>query len=190
MKKLSQKEYDGIISAVTENRVRFAYALKKLMPNSSADDTEECISRLYLTVFENYNNYKASPNRTGWLMLTFKNIVFDYRREKYQFNVDPEDISEREASLSCGYDENDVIFGILTNHAPQDVLICKVLSALTEKERELYDMRFVRKMKHEEIAAAVGVSASGVRRRVSELKAKIRDTVYSGKLFEYVNKNK
>ena len=182
----SMEEKEQICAFVTSNRAKLAYMMRKQLNLPAEDDFEECISRFYLTAFENFDKYRSSPNKTGWLFLTFKNTVFDYRREKIRSGMCDELTEERAELVKDGYREDDTIFGILTEHLPEKALAEIVLSELSEEELTLYDMRFRRKLRPRAIAEKLGISESGARRRISELKRKIRDTVHGGKLFERI----
>jgi RNA polymerase sigma factor (sigma-70 family) len=187
----SLEEQNQIIVFITANKETFIRLIRKNVSNAESYDIEECISRLYLTTLENYDTYKSSPNQTGWLFLTLKNISSDYMREKKKDDkLVNESIDENEYKLKDNFTEDDLIFSILTNHLPEEALIEIILSELTEKEQLLFELRFKRHAEYADIAKRLRQSQSGVRRQISQLKHKITDIIHNGKLFEYVKNKK
>lgn len=185
----STDEQEKIVALIVENKKALVNIVRKLVPHTTKDDVDECFSRLYMTTLEKFDSFQRSPNKIGWLFLTIKNIAHEYRREKENI-LQPLDIDKEPSVPEYDLQENDIIFGILTNHIPEDTLAKIILSKLSEKERLLFDLRFRQKLKHNDIADRFNQSPSGTRRQISALKNKISDMIYNGKLFKHVQNKK
>lgn len=187
----SPEEQNQIIVFIKANKEKFTRLIRKNVPNTNSYDIDECLSKLYLVALENFDTYKSSPNKTGWLFLALKNISSDYRREKKKDDKPGSDsLEENEYRLADNFSEDDMIFRILTNNLPEEVLAELILAELSEKERLLFELRFRQHAEYADIAKQFKQSQSGIRRQVSQLKSKITDIVHNGKLFEYVQKMK
>lgn len=187
----SPEEQNQIIVFIRANKEKFIRIIRKYVSNPTDYDIEECISQLYLTTLLNFETYKSSPNQPGWLFLALKNISSDYMRgKKKDDKLSNESIDENEYKLKDSFSEDDMIFSILTNHLPEEVLVELILAELSEKERLLFELRFRQHAEYADIAKQFKQSQSGIRRQVSQLKSKITDIVHNGKLFEYVQKMK
>ena len=139
----SPEEQNQIIVFIKANKEKFTRLIRKNVPNTNSYDIDECLSKLYLVTLENFDAYKSSPNKTGWLFLALKNISSDYRREKKKDDKPGSDsLEENEYRLADNFSEDDMIFRILTNNLPEEVLAELILAELSEKERLLFELRF------------------------------------------------
>ncbi len=109
-----------------------------------------------------------------WLFAVARNKVCDYykykKRHPRPFKYD-EGGSHRKSAYSVDYAT--VIFE--KDLPPDEVLISKVLSSLSEKDRELYDLVFTRKKSYKELAERFNTNEVTVRMRVSRMRHRAKD---------------
>lgn len=179
----SKQEQEQIASLIALHKEKFARTVCKTFYSATNEDIEDCFSELYIKTWENYSTFKDSPNKTGWLFLTFRNIVSDRIRENNRQNISARKEQEKQEEYS---DENDIIFEILTDHLSERELKEIILDKLSEKDRLLYHLRFEQKLETKDIAKLTGLANSTVRRQVRELKLNITELVHSDKLFDIV----
>ena len=179
----SKQEQEQIASLIALHKEKFARTVCKTFYSASKEDIEDCFSELYIKTWENYTAFKDSPNKAGWLFLTVRNIVSDRVRENNRQAISA---VKKQEQYEEYYGENDIIFGILTNHLSESELKELILDKLSEKDRLLYRLRFEKKLDTKEIAKQIGLANSTVRRQVRELRLNITDLIYSEKLFELI----
>ena len=131
----TKEELSNIARFVAANREKLARYIEKDFYNITEDDIDDCLQKLYLTVFENYESYSASPNKTGWVFKAFKNVAGEHFREKSRrYKTE----SKQTAEENGGFEEDEWIFSILTRRLTEAELKEILLSRLNEKERALY----------------------------------------------------
>ena len=105
-----------------------------------------------------------------------RNKCLDYLKSARNINLtlvprlDALEISERLHQFSLGMETDaEILSKEVRSH------IDEIVSALTPRCREVFEMRYVRGMKHSEIAAALGISVATVEKHVRTIKDAFRD---------------
>lgn len=148
-----------------------------------ADDGEMCARDVFQQAYTDYNKLISHPNVVGWLKLTARNRVNRYlrersRRRKYEVHIT--ELSENHLASVEYFDRYDR--EIFDDFGDIDEQKKEVLSKLTEEERRLYELRFIRNLTFKEIAPLIGKSESATRIRTVRLEQRIRHLV--AKMFD------
>ena len=136
-------------------------------------DAADVAQEVFLFFQENYNELEDELIRS-WLFSVANNKIKEQFRE----------IARREkelilASLAEVLEGPDVFF-VEDNVITDEELEQKkqaVLSSLSEKELELFEMVYTKHMEYAELAKALNISESALRTRICRLKAKIKEKV-------------
>jgi len=106
------------------------------------DLTQDLMQDVYLKMLERIHQYHSKTNFYNWLLMIAKNLAIDtYRREKKLVHYDEVDYDQ---TLSAQDDTPD-----------QKDEFNRLLSVLTEEEKEIVLLRIVDEMKHKDIAKLV-----------------------------------
>jgi RNA polymerase sigma-70 factor (ECF subfamily) len=104
--------------------------------------TQDIMQDAYLKMLDKIDQYQVKTNFYNWLLMISKNLALDtYRREQKLVHYDEVD-----------YDE------VLTSHEEtpdQKDQFNRLLSVLTDEEKEIVLLRIVEDMKHKDIAKIV-----------------------------------
>lgn len=130
----------------------------------AADLTQE----VFLRVWEKAKRYNPSTNVHTWVFSIAYNLLTDYYRrigyqEQYTAYVQS---SEAEAK-----DEN---VSILLDKVQFDKALSEVLTALSEAEQLLFDLRFTQELSVAEIAMIIQIPEGTVKSRLHSLTQKLR----------------
>ena len=175
-KSLTKEQQSEIASLIEQNKVRLTAYIHCQFKDVSDSDIEDCFQDLFLRAYEKYSSFERSPNKTGWIFKTMKNVVHEFCRKKK--NCCDHTIS---ATLFSGpeevQEETDLIFDIITNHSGEAQIVQTILFHLTEKERLLYRLRYMEKLSTDKIAEQLSLPSGTVRGRLSDLKKKVEKLV-------------
>ena len=106
------------------------------------DLTQDLMQDVYLKMLEKIGQYQTKTNFYNWLLMIAKNLAIDtYRREQKMIHYDEVD-----------YDE---IFSSTDETPDQKDDFERLLSVLTDDEKEIVLLRIVEDMKHKDIAKIV-----------------------------------
>ena len=106
------------------------------------DLTQDLMQDVYLKMLERIHQYQSKTNFYNWLLMIAKNLAIDtYRREKKLVHYDEVDYDQ---TLSAQDDTPD-----------QKDEFNRLLSVLTDEEKEVVLLRIVDEMKHKDIAKLV-----------------------------------
>ena len=186
----SAEEQNAILTLISTHRAKFTRMILKKYPKATLEILEDYFQDLFVISCTNYKSFKKSQNKIGWLYKTLKHLVSGHFRDKENNNML---LSEMPPYLFKNFiikksTEEDMIFSIITNHLPQEVIIEHVLSQLNEYELILYKLRFKEKLSEKDIALKLKIPYGTARRHLSNLKKKIRKIVDNG-VFDTEQKN-
>lgn len=139
------------------------------------EDAADVAQEVFLVFQENYNELEDEFIR-AWLYSVANNKI------KEQFRA----IAKREKELIFGtvfgsQISTDILYEMEEDNkiTPEDIEEKKksILSALSEKELELFEMIYTKHMKYEELAKALNISEQAVRARAYRLRLKIKERI-------------
>ena len=149
----------------------FNYCLARL--DGAREDADDCVQDSFLVLQQKLNSGEVIENPRAFLYRTADNFVRRRKEEKAkakQRNVPleyAEDIASVDAAYLTAVDETDY-----------DLLARELIETLSDDEKALYDLRFVRKTAVNDIAVMMGISPAAVSMRLKRLKDKVKMKVY------------
>ena len=188
-KTLTAEQKEEVVTLIKKNKLRLAVYIRSQFKDISDSDMEDCFQNLFLRTYDKYNDFQKSPNKTGWIFKTMKNIVREFCRKKKTHSHRYVSLTLKEDTNEEDYiDENDMIFEIATEHLNEEQIVKLILSKLTEKEQTLYELRYRDKLSTDKIAKQLSLPSGTVRGRLSDLKKKITQLVHSNELIDLIKR--
>lgn len=178
-----------VIKLIEDNRTIFLRNIKRKIGTLSSEDLEDCFQELYLTAYKECNEVYKSANPQGWLFQTFKNITSNFQRKQNKHLANTTNDIDILENIESPFNENDLIFSILTNNLSEENLKNLLLSKLNAQDYELYKLRYIDKLPINEIAKHLNIPEGTIKSRTHKLKQKIRNMIYDGDLFNFFEKN-
>ena len=132
------------------------------------ENTEDVVSNVFTKAMTHYESYDSTrSNVRTWLCNIARNTVTDfYRLKSNQPHVDIDDITEPGID-----DEYDLLQDDINRQ------LYRILSYLTDSEREFLAMRYQSDMSNEEIGKILCIQAKAVSERYRRLLKKCREIV-------------
>ena len=134
----------------------------------------DCVQSTYLALYENLLNGVEINNYRAWLYKVTMNYRNKALREKIRKNeYDFSSNEEKELALENSFVYNpDYVENIVSDLEIEKRYI-KIISSLSEDEKNLYIEHYLRKKTFAEIGSALGIKAGTIERRHAKLKKKI-----------------
>lgn len=139
------------------------------------DEIYDCLNDVFEIAIKKQFDPNFLKNPKGWLIVTTRNVVDNYNRKNlkrlthYQLDYDMRFLAKKQDMTE------DLVYQI----AMEDHLIDQAISSLSERERQLYKMRFEEKMKPQDIADELDLKLCAVNTRLTRLKAKITTFIHT-----------
>lgn len=106
--------------------------------------TRDIMQDVYLKMLDSIGSYQTKTNFYNWLLMIAKNKAIDYyRREKKIVHIDETDFIEQFSSREETPEEKDIFD--------------RLLSVLSEDERQIVLLKIVDNLKHKDIAALLNM---------------------------------
>ena len=169
----NKEKCDAILKECFEEyRIKlFNYCLARL--DGSREDADDCVQDSFLVLQQKLISGDTVENPRAFLYRTAENFVKRKREERAkakQRNV-PLEYAEETVSVDLDYlaavDETDY-----------DLLAQELIETLSDDEKALYDLRFVRRTAVNDIAVILKISPAAVSMRLKRLKEKVKMKVY------------
>ncbi len=169
----NKEKCDAILKECFEEyRIKlFNYCLARL--DGSREDADDCVQDSFLVLQQKLISGDTVENPRAFLYRTAENFVKRRKEERAkakQRNV-PLEYAEETVSVDLDYlaavDETDY-----------DLLAQELIKTLSDDEKALYDLRFVRRTAVNDIAVLMGISPAAVSMRLKRLKEKVKMKVY------------
>ncbi len=130
--------------------------------------SEDLVSDIFIKAMTNYDRF--DPSRASvrtWLTNIARNtLIDDYRKNSIRKNVS---LDDEDNYVEPSYEDE---YKVLKEDDEREVY--RILSLLSEGERELAGMIYFQNMKNDEIGAILGINAKAVSERRRRLLAKCR----------------
>lgn len=150
------------------------YAIVKVFGVTYDYLVDDCVGEVLLLACKKSDILLNHSNPGGWLVNASKNVAYNMIR-KYQNDTKNVPIDDLLTVSSPEDVFEDMIFEDWIDKRVPDLL----LSRLTNREREIYDMLFVQKKAPQEIADELHISVSTVRNIKKSIVDKIKNDVYT-----------
>jgi RNA polymerase sigma-70 factor (ECF subfamily) len=140
------------------------------------NEAEECTQNTFLKAYENLDKLYTHINPAGWLYKTAHNFVM---RSKVKMSKDSI-LIEYNDTIVMSYCEdiiNDIEESIILSDNEIEECVNLILSNLSSKEYDLYNMFYVKKMAIKDIALSLNTTPGSCRIRLFRLRKTIKDIV-------------
>lgn len=174
---LTSEEAEYINELLERNEYIIRAQIRTVLKEKFNQIGEDCISELYLLACEKVSVLKTHKNPDAWLVIASKNVANNMARKHTALlqNITDEEITNVKI-------ETDVFEDALYNIWIQEGSIERLLSLLTPREREIYDLLYKERQTAKQVSEKLGVSDSTVRNIALAIKKKIKNAIET-KLF-------
>lgn len=174
---LTKEERKFIDNLLKNNKDSLIRAASKLLQTKDVNDISDCLQEVSLCAIMNGKELISHPSPIGWLHKTVFNIAHDMKREADKHRTKLQSIDEVEYLITdesfedtqlekMDYQKNDI-------HKQK----ASVLSKLTIRELDLYQLRYVEKREFSYIAEKYHTTPGCIRAWISQLKKKVKKLI-------------
>lgn len=64
-KTLTTEQKEEVVMLIQKNKLRLAVYIRSQFKDISDSDMEDCFQNLFLRIYDKYNDFQKSPNKTG-----------------------------------------------------------------------------------------------------------------------------
>ena len=162
---LLQKCYD-------EYRIRlFNYCLSRL--DGIREAADDCVQETFIVFYDRLLDGEQFENPRAFLYRTADNFV---KRQKQKTASELRREVPLESVSDIGVDDEYVM---KLDEIDYEECAKILLNLLSEEEKQIYDLRYIRKLGVEDVAQNLGISRPAASMRLMRLRNKIKDMVYS-----------
>ena len=137
----------------------FAVAYSVLHDFSLSDDV---VQDTYIKIIEKARSYKPGTSAKAWILTIARNTALDIRKHR-KFESADESISD---DATDRFDENSVILSMQVKSA---------LDTLSDDDRQIITLKVYAGLKHEEIAAMMGITTEAAKKKYQRAAARIKE---------------
>ena len=143
----------------------YALCISRTMGNT--EDVSDLVQETFVKVYLNLAKYDPRYTFGQWIYTIARNTFIDYvRRRRDNLSID----SITSPSVAPTADEEPDSRIINEQHSVQ---IARCMDSLPEKYRQMAELRFVREMSYEEIAAQVGLPIGTVKTQIHRARERL-----------------
>lgn len=172
IKRLKKKKEDALEYIIDAYMPLVKTIATKILHNQNRLDVDECINDVFLTVWQNVNQFKGEPEDfKKWIGMITKYKAIDRYRQAEKLNArEHQDESLLEKSSTPGTD-----ISILRREEKNELLAA--ISQLEELDRDIFIMKYYLDLTNIEIADQLTLSKAAVDNRLYRGKKKLASNV-------------
>ncbi len=156
-----------------EHRVKlFNYCLSRL--DGSREAADDCVQEAFIVLYKKLLGGEEFDNPRAFLYRTADNFV---KRQKKKSASELRRNVPLETAADIGVSDSEYLEKLDT--LDYEEYAKTLLNLLTDEEKQLYDLRYIQKISVENIAEKLGITRSAASMRLTRLRNKIKDMVYS-----------
>lgn len=148
----------------------FNFCLARL--SGERESADDCVQETFLVLSSKLKNGEAIENPRAFLYRTAENFV---RRRQEQIAKDTKRLVPLENATEAA--ASDEIYNETLDSIDFDALAERLIEALNEDEKLLYNLRYIKNTRVDEIATILNISRPAVSMRLVRLKTKITQAV-------------
>jgi len=158
--KIAQGKHDAlpVIHKYLERQI-FAVAYSVLHDFSLCDDV---VQETYVKIIEKASSYRPGTSAKAWVLTVARNIALDMLKHR-KFEMPDENI---DADLSDRFDENSILLSMQVKSA---------LDSLDDEDRLIVTLKAYSGLKHNEIAAMLGITTEAAKKKYQRAIARMRE---------------
>ncbi len=145
---------------------------------SCKEDAEDILQEVFLACLKNFDELFSNPDTDyeKWLFAVARNQLLDYYKHKKR-HAPP--LSYDDADFTSILSHEVDYIGVISDKdlLPDDIIVSQVLSKLSEKDRQLYEFVYIKKISYTELASMYNTNEPTIRMRVSRLKYRINTSL-------------
>lgn len=148
----------------------FNFCLARL--SGERESADDCVQEAFLVLSSKLKNGEAIENPRAFLYRTAENFV---RRRQEQIAKDTKRLVPLEKATEASM--NDEVFFEAIENIDYDALAERLIDTLDDDEKLLYNLRYIKNTRVDEIATMLNISRPAVSMRLVRLKTKITQAV-------------
>ncbi len=171
--RLNAEDFDAIVAEHQRGLYRLLLGLTR-DPDTAATLTQDCFVRAY----ESRSSFRGEASVRTWLVRIAVNLARDYAKSRRQgfwrrmfASSGTEEHEHAEAITSTG--EASAERALIARQ--QTARMWEIVGGLSEKQREVFTLRFAEEMDLEEIARTTGMKLGTVKAHLSRALANVRE---------------
>lgn len=150
----------------------FNYCLSRL--DGSREAAEDCVQEAFIVFYDKLLEGEQFENPRAFLYRTADNFV---KRHKQKTAEEQRRRVPLEEAADIGVTDNEYAERLALIDYDECAKI--LINLLTDEEKQIYDLRYIRRIGVEELAERLGISRPAASMRLMRLRNKIKDMVYS-----------
>ena len=174
---LTKEERKFIDNLLRENKNVLIRAAVKHLQTTDTNDISDCLQEVSLCAIMNGKELISHPSPIGWLHKTVFNIAHDMKREADKRRTKLQSIDEVEYLITDESFEDKQLEKMDNQEIDIHKQKADVLSQLTIRELDLYQLRYVEKREFSYIADKYHTTPGCIRAWISQLKRKIKNLI-------------
>ncbi len=132
------------------------------------DWTNDCLQNVFLKVYEKIESFKGESSLYSWLYRIAHNETLNFlSKEKLRSSVD---VSDHVFEIKAGHS----ILDQVSSEQIQD-LLARAIDSLSDKQAEVFELKYFQDLKYSEIAVITGTSEGGLKANYHHAVKKIED---------------
>ena len=168
---------DFIVNLYSDYNKRIAYFIKSQIYSKDFADVEDCVQEVFLIVTRKVksDSMPNHPNTLGWLYSIAKNVSNKFNASYLKNKTIRLESEDADAIFNDSDFANQSIEDIIYKEINQEELIHKMKGSLPKNERDLFEMKFEKRLSNDEIADILNKSNDAVRTKCTRIKQKLKD---------------
>lgn len=150
----------------------FNYCLSRL--DGSREAADDCVQEAFIVFYDKLLEGEQFENPRAFLYRTADNFV---KRQKQKVAEEQRRRVPLEEAADIGVTDNEYTERLALIDYEECAKL--LINLLTDEEKQIYDLRYVRRIGVEELAERLGISRPAASMRLMRLRNKIKDMVYS-----------
>lgn len=150
-----------------EKRI-YNYSLRM---TGATDEAMDLVQEVFLSVFRNLPNYRGDGVFPAWLFRIANNRCIDFLRRRNTNPLAKQSLNDMDAITSSKMADEDL------QRDQENKQVLKLLSKLTEEQRQVVEMKLFQSMTFDEIEGYTGLSANTAKTRFYSALLKLRNLV-------------
>lgn len=169
---LSVDDAKYIEELITRNEYIIRAAVRAVLRDKYTQIGEDCIGEIYLLACEKIAVLKEHAKPDGWILVASRKVALSSAKKH---NALLNKIADEDIDSIPSEDDvfEDALYSIWLDNGEID----RLLEVLTPREREIYDLLYIKNLSPKRSAEVLGISESTIRNTGSNIKTKIKNAM-------------
>lgn len=171
--RLSPEEAVFVQELLTRNNKLIRIAVRSVLGGFYKDLGEDCLGEISLLVIQKIKMLTTHENPDGWVVVASKKVAANLARREYTRLKN----TKNEMPPDVPTDSDAVYQEALYDIWLESNGIEKLLGALTPREKEVYELLYIKRLTPKQASATLGIGYSTVRTIESTIKSKLKQEI-------------